>query len=160
VLALIFLDISELEPIRERSLKKVSSEPIINIRNKIIVCEVIKEGIIDLDNYLIIHDKNPNVDSTRIGPKDIIDISKLLNLDINIFSCMVDNAEHIKEIKDLFTDEGRQSVKIFAKIENERAIIHFDSILANCDGIILKLNSFFTRIPKDEVRLAITRRFV
>ena len=88
---------------------------------------------------------------TKVDPKDIIDISKLVDLDLSIISCMVDNSEHLREIKDLFTDEKREKIKIFAKIETERAIVNFDSILANSDGIIIKLNSFFTKIPREEV---------
>jgi pyruvate kinase len=134
---------------KEKSFKKVYSEQSMCIRNKVIVCEVLKEGTIELDRYLIM-DK---VD-TKVGPKDIIDISKLIDLDLNIISCMVDNAEHIQEIRDLFIDEVKDKIKIFAKIETERAIVNFDSILANSDGIIIKLNSFFTKIPREEVKFS------
>jgi pyruvate kinase len=140
----------------KRNLVKNTSDNTICLRNKIITCEVIKEGIIDLDHYLIIADNNPLLESSKLGPKDIIDISKLIDMDCNMISCMVDNAEHIKEIKELFPDDIREKVKLFAKIETERAIVNFDAILDNTDGIIIKLNAFFTRIPKEEVKKYLT----
>jgi pyruvate kinase len=60
---------------------------------------------------------------------------------------MVDNAEHLKDIREL--TEGK--LKIFAKIESEKAIINFDSILAQSDGIVIKINFSLTKIPKEEV---------
>jgi pyruvate kinase len=120
-----------------------------SIKSTIINCEVVKEGTIDQDHYLIINKQQSQ--KTKLDPKDIIDLSKLPDLGVNIISCMVDNAEHLLDIKDLLTDEVKNDIKIFAKIETERAVVNFDSILANSDGIIIKLNSFYTKIPKEEV---------
>jgi hypothetical protein len=155
----IILDLLELESSYKirRNLVKNSSEQILCIRNNIIYCEVVTEGVIGLDHYLIIGGDNSvnRCESSILGPKDIIDISKLIELNVNTLSCMIDNVDHIKEIRDLFPDSIRDRIKIFAKIETERAIVNFDSILAESDGIIIKLNSFFTKIPKEEVKVYI-----
>src|SRR5690606_26109883 len=122
------------------------------LKNNVLICEVIKEGVIDVDKYLVLQHSNSNSqEKSKVGPKDIIDISKLVKLEITLLSCMVDNAEHIKEIRELLSDDVKKKVRILARIETEKAIINFDSILSECDGIIIKLNSFYTKIPKEEV---------
>jgi pyruvate kinase len=114
-----------------------------SLRATVIKCEVVKEGVIDLNSYLEFTDSD-----TKLDAKDIVDISNFHDFVINFVSCKVNNAEHLIDIKDLLID---QETKLFAKIESEKAIMNFDSILANCDGIIIKLDSFFSKIPKDEV---------
>jgi pyruvate kinase len=67
---------------------------------------------------------------------------------------MVDNPQHLMDIHSLFPDDINTHIKLFAKIETEKAIANFDSILLSCDGVIIKLNnSFFTGISKEEICL-------
>jgi hypothetical protein len=104
------------------------------MRNSILTCEVMISGHVEINNYLQFSNR---LDRTKLSPKDIIDLSKLDELDISYISCVTDNPEHLIDIREM-TSHFKNKVKILSKIECERAIVNIDSILENSDGIIIE----------------------
>lgn len=121
----------------------------------LIVCEVINGGTIQIKKALSLLDKEQMYDSEKniCSAKDINDINNAFNLGVNIMSSVIHNETNVKEIKDIVGDDTKNKVKIFARIESKEAIINFDSILDNCDGIIIQLGLTTSDLKFDELKL-------
>ena len=118
-----------------------------------VLCEVDHAGTIYLHKKVFVLEKEivSNNCNSPLGVKDIIDISKAVELGINIFSALVNNASNIEEIKELITD--LTSFKLLARIETSEAIYNFDSILEKADGIVLHHGLLSSKIPYEDLCL-------
>ena len=138
---------------------------------KVIVCEVEAPGEVHLlsETYTI-GDKYKNTLPT-LGPKDITDISRSIQLNVSIFSATINKSSDIKEIRKIINEDPYSSndskdednpeyrkylahrIKIFAKILTNTAIMNFDDILAEADGIILDPSVLSNNIGYDDLCL-------
>lgn len=82
--------------------------------------------------------------------KDITDLEKINDLDINIITTQINHESTFCELKELL---GDKPIKIFARIETSEAICNFDSILEKSDGIIIDHGFISTKIPYEDVLL-------
>jgi len=139
---------------KERIKSSTSLERIAN-RNNNIVCEVIEEGVVNLNSSLSIRNKdlNSGSDISILSAKDIIDINKCFSLGINIFSFIINNPQNVSEIKDILGEEQLSNVKIFARLETQESLINFDAILKVVDGIVLNHGFRFYNFQYKDVNL-------
>lgn len=122
--------------------------------NNLIVCEadyngtIYKHKKVFLLNKEIISELGSN--TNIIGVKDIIDISKIPVLHINIITVLVNNGKNVDEIKELLAEEGKH-VKIYARIETSEAIFKFDEILEKADGIVIQHGLLSSKISYEDL---------
>ncbi len=62
------------------------------------------------------------------------------------------SAADVRHIRKVLNDAGGYHVKIISKIENEAGLVHYDSILAESDGIMVARGDLAMEIPSEKVR--------
>lgn len=124
-------------------------------KNMMINCEVLIPGVIETRNVLSVLDKEItyNTDKTICSAKDINDINNCFDLGINIISAVIHSEVNLQEIKEIVGDEAQYHMKIFAIIKSKEAIINFDDILDNSNGIIIQLDHNSSNLNFDELKL-------
>ncbi|GFE53317.1 pyruvate kinase [Babesia ovis] len=113
-----------------------------------------------LNNATIGEKKNMNLPGVKVelpvlGDKDIDDITKFAvpnNFDFIALS-FAQSADDIKECRRVLGEAGKH-IKIIPKIENMEGLINFDSILAECDGVMIARGDLGMEIPIEKVCLA------
>lgn len=142
-----------------------------NSPKKVLVCEVETQGEIQLlSEALVVGEESNYFLGSTLGPKDITDISRCIQLNITIISAIANKASDIAEIRKIINEEpfnGNEDneensdyrsfvgnrIKIFAKILTNIAIMNFDEILAEADGIILDPGVLSNNIGYDDLCL-------
>tara|TARA_B110000285_G_C14957566_1_gene529983 strand:- start:4 stop:291 length:288 start_codon:yes stop_codon:yes gene_type:complete len=61
--------------------------------------------------------------------------------------------EEVQNVKEKLGVEGAH-IRIFAKIENLEGVENFESILAECDGIIINRKTLSIELPTEKVFIA------
>ena len=84
-------------------------------------------------------------DDIRYGAREKVDF---------IAASFVNTPEDIQEIKAILKEENAEHIKVFAKIESQYAVDHFDKILEVADGIMVARGDLGLEIPYYDVPVA------
>lgn len=137
------------------------------LNKKVLVCEAEMSGeLYSLSESYIIGDY---ISHSSLGAKDITDISRSLKCGIKILSSIINQSSDILEIRKTINEEefkGQKTeenleyriylsnrIKIFAKLITNKAIMNFDSILQEADGIIIDSSVLSNNIGYDDLCL-------
>jgi pyruvate kinase len=99
-------------------------------------------------------------DLPAMSDKDKTDIKYGMTIDVDyVAASFIQSAEGVREIrsfmqecaKELGWESGRPLPKIISKIESASALIHFDEILAESDGIMVARGDLGVEIPLQQV---------
>lgn len=95
------------------------------------------------------------IDLPVLTERDEIDIADFgFKENIDILACSFTRKESdIEKIAD-FLGEKRETIKIFAKIENKESLDNYEAILKASDGIIIARGDLAREIPADKVFIA------
>lgn len=87
-----------------------------------------------------------------LSKQDISDILFGIKEDFDfIAASFTRTAEDIKKLRAFLKENGGESIKIIAKIENAQGIEHIDSIIEEADGIMVARGDMGVEIPEEEV---------
>ncbi len=89
-----------------------------------------------------------------ISPEDKDDILFALNMEVDfIAASFIRNRKDVLDIRNLLEEEGKEKVQIVSKIENQRGVDNFSSILEVSDGIMVARGDLGVEIPVEDVPL-------
>lgn len=117
------------------------------------------EGIlIEFENHGVIHSSKgvniPNVDLDlpAMTARDIADIrfGCLHGIDA-VAASFIRCADHVLDIKKLLVEEKKAEILVIAKIENNKGVHNFDSILQVADGIMIARGDLGVEVPLSKV---------
>jgi pyruvate kinase len=92
------------------------------------------------------------IDLPAMTEKDIKDIEFGCQQDVDIIAAsFIRSAEHVLEIKAFLRGLGKSDILVFAKIENEEGVAHFDQILQVADGIMVARGDLGVELPLTRV---------
>ena len=112
------------------------------------------------NSHVVKENKRVNLPGTKfsmpfLAEKDINDIKFGIKEGIDfIAASFVNTPEDIKQIKAILKEGNATHIKIFAKIESQYAVDHFDEILAETDGVMVARGDLGLEIPYYEVPVA------
>ena len=90
-----------------------------------------------------------------LAPQDILDIRFGCQQGVDyIAASFVNTPEDIKAIRAILKEENAEEIQIFAKIESQYAVDHFQEILAETDGVMIARGDLGLEIPYYEVPVA------
>lgn len=99
-----------------------------------------------------IHGKEFNLPA--LTSKDIEDLKFILNQDIDIiFQSFVRNKEDINALRKIIREEGKEDIKIYAKIETKSGMKNIEGILDAADGILIARGDLGMFYPLEEIPL-------
>ncbi len=112
------------------------------------------------NTHVVKNNKRVNLPGTKfsmdfLAKKDRDDIKFGIEQGIDfIAASFVNTPEDIKEIKEILKANNAEHIKIFAKIESQYAVDHFDEIVAETDGVMVARGDLGLEIPYYEVPVA------
>lgn len=84
--------------------------------------------------------------------QDISDIKFGCEEDVDIIAAsFIRSAEHVKEIKSLLIEQGKENILVIAKIENSLGVENFDQIVHVADGIMIARGDLGVELPIEKV---------
>lgn len=93
-----------------------------------------------------------NVPLPAMTDQDIDDIKFGCREDVDfIAASFIRSAEHVKEIKSLLIEQGKENILVIAKIENSLGVENFDQIVHIADGIMIARGDLGVEMPIEEV---------
>lgn len=115
-----------------------------------IKCVVKNGGIVKNKKSLNI--PNVHINLPSLTPKDVgfVHFSAKHNVDFIIHS-FVRNVQDLNDIKDILKAYPDYKGKIIAKIENREGFNNVDSILDNCDGLMVARGDLMAEVPLEEL---------
>ena len=120
------------------------------LTNTEIVCIVNNDGAISNNKGVNV----PGVDLTMpfISPKDDADIRFGIKHGVDfIAASFTRSADDILSIRNIFSQEGCNTINIIAKIENMQGVANIDEIIRVSDGIMVARGDLGVEIPLEEV---------
>lgn len=115
-----------------------------------IICDVINGGKVSNKKGVNV----PNVDLSMpfISPKDHSDIVFAVEQDYDfIAASFVRCADDVMQIRKILEENGNDSIKIIAKIENMQGVRNIDEIIRVADGIMVARGDMGVEIPLEDV---------
>ena len=115
-----------------------------------LICEVKNEGY-------VASKKSVNICGTpRIRPflseKDIADIKFANKVGADFLAIsFVSSSDDVLEVNDLLISLGNDQINIIAKVETEKAIQNIDTIISECDGIMIARGDLGVEIPMEKI---------
>ncbi|MGD9202484.1 MAG: pyruvate kinase [Chitinispirillia bacterium] len=123
---------------------------VLTINGSNIKCEVINGGIVSDKKSLNV--PNVSLNLPLISTKDEQDILFGIKNDFDfIAASFAQNALYIKNIKKILAENGGNSIKIIAKIENREGVKNIDEIIRVSDGIMVARGDMGVEIPFEEL---------
>lgn len=120
------------------------------IENKDITCKIINGG--ELGQRKGVNVPNVKVNLPAITEKDKNDILWGIRQGFDyIAASFIRNADAVREIKDLLTENGGERIHVIAKIENAEGLDNFDEIIKVADGVMVARGDLGVEIPAYEV---------
>ena len=126
------------------------SMTVTHVDDKEIVCTVENDGVMSDHKGVNV----PGVQLTMpfISAKDDADIRFGIKHRVDfIAASFVRSAEDIKHIRNIFSQEGCNTINIIAKIENMQGVDNIDEIIRVSDGIMVARGDLGVEIPLEEV---------
>ena len=123
----------------------------------------VKPGLIKAktkNHHLVKTNKRINLPGTKfsmpfLSEKDIEDIRYAAKQELDfIAASFVNTAKDIKQIKDILKEENAEYIKVYAKIESQYAVDHFDEIAEAADGVMVARGDLGLEIPYYDVPVA------
>lgn len=97
---------------------------------------------------------NTKVSLPALTQKDIKDALFAIENEVDwIALSFVRTSEDLKELQDLISKNSKQKIPIIAKIEKPEAIENIDTIITNCDGLMVARGDLGVEVPAHEVPL-------
>ncbi len=143
-------------------LEDIEPGNIIELDNGLFQVEVIKEektrfhGRV-LSDAVLGSRKHINLPGIRVGlptisEQDMADIRFGLEMGIDFIALsFTRSGNDIEKVREICKKEGKDSVKIFAKIENAEGIDHFEDILKHADGIMVARGDLGIELPYEMI---------
>lgn len=117
------------------------------IRDKMVICNVLQDGILKPNKTVNIPDINLNFPAVTEKDKQDIEYAKKLNFDF-VCASFTRNRKDIQEVKSIL--EG-SNTKVIAKIENKQGVLNFDEILEESDAIMIARGDLGVELDLEEV---------
>ena len=123
----------------------------------------VKPGIVKTvarNHHVVKTNKRVNLPGTKfsmpfLAEKDIDDIKYGADMGVDfIAASFVNTPEDILEIKAILKEKNAEHIQIFAKIESQYAVDHFDEIVKVTDGVMVARGDLGLEIPYYEVPVA------
>ena len=112
------------------------------------------------NHHVVKTNKRVNLPGTKfsmpfLAEKDINDIRYGAREGVDfIAASFVNTPEDILEIKQILKEENAEHIQVFAKIESQYAVDHFDEIVAVTDGVMVARGDLGLEIPYYDVPVA------
>lgn len=124
----------------------------IDKNKKEIICDVIEGGTVKNHKRINVPDVKLNLDF--ISPSDLEDILFAIQNDVNfIAASFTQSKENILKIRKILKENGKEDIKIIAKIENREGIKNLDEIIDVSDGIMVARGDLGVEVFIEEVPL-------
>lgn len=115
-----------------------------------IVTTVQNDG--ELSNRKSINMPDTEIDMPYLSDVDRADIEFGLSQDVDyIAMSFVRNVDDVRMVKKLLNEHNKNDVQLIAKIENRSGVDNMDSILAECDGVMVARGDMGVEIPFEEL---------
>jgi pyruvate kinase len=120
-------------------------------------CEVLTEGKLGSRRHINL--PGVKVSLPALTAKDIKDVRLGLELGVDFIALsFVREARDLLQLKELFQENGHRPL-VIAKIEDQQAVVNFDEILRESDGIMVARGDLGIEIPYEELPI-VQRRIV
>lgn len=123
---------------------------VVELDNTTIICEVKNDGFISSNKGVNV----PDIHLTMpyMSKKDKEDILFGIEQKVDfIAASFVRNAEDVKQIRALLSENGGNEIEIIAKIENHEGVHNIDEIINAADGIMIARGDMGVEIPLEDV---------
>ncbi len=119
-------------------------------KNRRIETKILAGGMISTKKGVNI--PSGNLSTKNPTDKDIIDLKLIAKLNPEyVAASFIANAEEVKSIRNILTNEGAPRIKIIAKIERPIALTNIDEILRISNGIMIARGDLGVEIPAEDV---------
>ena len=89
-----------------------------------------------------------DIDLPAMTDQDVKDIEFGCKHDVDLIAAsFIRSADHVREIKQLLTQNGKSEILVIAKIENSLGVQNFDSIIQMADGIMVARGDLGVELP-------------
>jgi len=125
---------------------------VIDVVDYDIICQVMNSGTIK--NRKSVNIPGVKLDMPYMSPKDVEDVLFAAKHDFDfVAASFTRNAADINELRQVLEDNGGETIKIIAKIENWEGVEKIDEILMAADGIMVARGDMgveidFTELPR------------
>lgn len=123
---------------------------VVDIKGKDVVLKVIEGGIVKRRKG--VNFPNSKLNLPAVSKKDREDLKYACEADFDIIAVsFVRNKKDILEVKKVLKENGKEDIKIIAKIENAQGIENMEEILEEADGIMIARGDLSVEIPTELV---------
>lgn len=123
---------------------------VVEVSSKGVVVEFLNAGVIKSQKGVNI--PRVSIPLPAMTDKDVEDIKFGCQEDVDfIAASFIRSAEHVREIKSLLLEQGKEEIQIIAKIENSLGVENFDSIVQVADGIMVARGDLGVELPIEDV---------
>ena len=92
--------------------------------------------------------------------KDIQDLKDGARVGFDyVAGSFIRNVDDVRQIRKVLDDNGGKDIKIICKIENQEGVDNIDSIIAECDGIMVARGDMAVEVPFEKVPI-IQKEFI
>lgn len=125
---------------------------VLNTNGTSIYCEVLNDGVVSDHKGINVPDVKLNMD--YLNKKDAEDIAFGISQEINfVAASFVRRRNDLIVLRSLLDDNGGETVKIIAKIENNEGIQNFEEIMELADGIMVARGDMGVEIAYEQLPL-------
>ncbi len=106
----------------------------------------------ELSNRKSINLPDNNIDMPYLSDADRADIEFGLEQDVDyIAMSFVRSVDDVRMVKKLLNEHNKNEIQLIAKIENRSGVDNMESILAECDGVMVARGDMGVEIPFEEL---------
>ena len=128
------------------------------IKDKDIICTVIHGN--KLGSRKTMNLPGVSVRLPALKEKDIQDLKDGARVGFDyVAGSFIRNVDDVRQIRKVLDDNGGKDIKIICKIENQEGVDNIDSILAECDGIMVARGDMAVEVPFEKVPI-IQKHFI
>lgn len=128
------------------------------IKDKDIICTVIHGN--KLGSRKTMNLPGVSVRLPALKEKDIQDLKDGARVGFDyVAGSFIRNVDDVRQIRKVLDDNGGKDIKIICKIENQEGVDNIDSILAECDGIMVARGDMAVEVPFEKVPI-IQKEFI
>lgn len=128
------------------------------IKDKDIICTVIHGN--KLGSRKTMNLPGVSVRLPALKEKDIQDLKDGARVGFDyVAGSFIRNVDDVRQIRKVLDDNGGKDIKIICKIENQEGVDNIDSIIAECDGIMVARGDMAVEVPFEKVPI-IQKEFI